>query len=377
MKKITMFLLVAGFALTLGIACLSTSSSSDSDGTTTSTDSGGTTTGTTISINGAVNATRSNLSVRRLIQKSVSVDACPTEEADGTPINSPTLTPSTYEISIERLSLLKSDGTAVDVIYSSDDPTLYVSDLSDDLVFADATEFSETGTYSGIEIVLFYLDQGLSMVISSESETESVRNTRMIFHDYLDADGDAILDEDGTAYPYERRDFLVAMDVDGEDVWHWANPDADTFYPITETRPDMNFLDLFADEAFWDRDDVTISSTDTTHTHTMGFSFDIDADGDGSADASPTFTIEEGSAYTVTLTFTFNNKFTYWENVDGTDGVFELGLDCGLHPFLPNIMMTIEETEATTDEETEVTTEEETETTTEETETITETTDEA
>ncbi len=75
----------------------------------------------------------------------------------------------------------------------------------------------------------------------------------------------------------------------------------------------------------------------------------IDTDGDGIADESPTFTIEEGEAYTLTLTFTFDNKFTYWENVGGTDGVFELGLDCGLHPFLPNIMMTIEEAEATTD----------------------------
>lgn len=351
MKKITMFLLVAGLALTLGVACNSTTSSSDSGGTTTSTDSGETTTstGTTISINGAVSSARSSLSAIRLITKVVGEDACPTEDDEGNPIASPTLTPSTYEISIERLSLLNSDGTAVNVICSPDDPTLYVSDLSDDLVFAGATEFSTPGTYSGIEIVLFYLDQGLSMVIASESATESVRNTRMIFHDYLDADGDTILDANDTAYPYEKRDFLVELDVDGEDVWHWVNPDADTFYPITETRPDINFLDLFADKAFWDRDDVKISSTDTTHTQTMGFSFDIDTDGDGMADGSPTFTIEEGTAYTLTLTFTFDNKFTYWENVDGTDGVFELGLDCGLHPFLPNIMMTIEETEATTD----------------------------
>ena len=342
MKKITMFLLVAGLALTLGVACNSTTSSSDSGGTTTSTD-------TTISINGAVSSARSSLSAIRLVQKLVGEDACPTEDDEGNPIDSPTLTPSTYEISIERLSLLDSDGTAVNVIYSPDDPTLFVSDLSDDLVFAGTTEFSTPGTYSGIEIVLFYLDQGLSMVITSESATESVRNTRMIFHDYLDADGDPILDAIDTAYPYEKRDFLVALDVDGEDVWHWVNTDADTFYPITETRPDINFLDLFADEAFWDRDDVTISSTDMTHTQTMGFSFDIDTDGDGMADESPTFTIEEGTAYTLTLTFTFDNKFTYWENVDGTDEVFELGLDCGLHPFLPNIMMTIEETEATTD----------------------------
>ena len=342
MKKIIMFLLVAGFALTLGVACSSTTSSSDSDEATTSSD-------TTISIKGAVNSTKSSLSAIKLVPRVVVENPCPIEDNEGNPINSPTLTPSTYEISIERLSLLDSDGTAVNVIYSPDDPTLYVSDLSNDLVFAGATEFSTPGTYSGIEIVIFYLDQGLSMVIESESATESVRNTRMIFHDYLDADDDPILDVNDIAYPYEKRDFLVTLDVDGEDVWHWVNPDADTFYPITETRPDINFLDLFADEAFWDRDDVTISSTDTTHTQTMGFSFDIDTDGDGIADESPTFTIEEGEAYTLTLTFTFDNKFTYWENVGGTDGVFELGLDCGLHPFLPNIMMTIEETEETTD----------------------------
>ncbi len=79
MKKIIMFLLVAGLALTIGVACGSTTSSSDSDGTTTSSDSDETTTSSdaTISIKGAVNSTKSSLSAIKLVPRVVVENPCP------------------------------------------------------------------------------------------------------------------------------------------------------------------------------------------------------------------------------------------------------------------------------------------------------------
>jgi hypothetical protein len=160
------------------------------------------------------------------------------------------------------------------------------------------------------------------------SDTETVYATRGYF------------DTVGNVYP---RDVTIFSDT----TECWVNrklddPDPFGLIPVTESHP-FQVLDLWADENFWGRYPITISTADTS----FGTSFSFNMAGE-----EGTLVIPDSltGSYVVSFEFDVTDRFTYWEYLEtlqtsDADGTFTVGYDCGYRILFPNVQISFTEKE--------------------------------
>ncbi|MDY7031793.1 MAG: hypothetical protein SVY10_07780 [Thermodesulfobacteriota bacterium] len=313
---------------------------SDDTGSNGTSDTSGTSAGSGIRVLGSFSG-MSGASLNAVLKTIVRADfnddpsLCPDETGGGV---SASTTPTNYIVALKKLTLLGDTGTTDYVLFEAEDAEeAYVVDfLNDDVTFFSSDDYPDPGTYNGFEIEVFYIEMEIPMIIPAISDTEENYNTR----GYFDTVGNCV-----------KRDVTVFYDSDedGTEEEYWIDrkndsPTAFELISVENSHPDQ-VLDLWADEDFWDRDPVTISTDDTSYG--TDFRFEL-------ADGSSGLTISESTSglYTVTLNFDVSFTFTFWEYLETgdsaeADGTFMVGFDCGYRIMFPNVVISVESDEGT------------------------------
>jgi hypothetical protein len=253
---------------------------------------------------------------------------CPDETGGGVSAN---ITPSAYTVALKRMTLLgdTSVGTADYELFSTGSAdSAYVADFVTDTTFFTSETLPPAGTYKGVEIEVFYIEMELPMIVPAISDTETVYVTRGYF------------DTVGNVYP---RDVTIFSDT----TECWVNrklddPDPFGLIPVTNSHP-FQVLDLWADENFWGRYPITISTADTS----LGTDFTFNMAGSGGTLVIPD---SLSGSYVVSFEFDVTNRFTYWEYLEtletsDADGIFTVGYDCGYRILFPNVEILFTEEE--------------------------------
>lgn len=258
---------------------------------------------------------------------------CPDETGGGVSAN---ITPSEYIVALKRFTLLgdSDSGTEDYDVFSADSVAeAYLANSDETEAFFSSESLPPAGSYSGIEIEVFYIEMYLPMIIPALSEMEANYRTR----GYFTAVG-SIEPRDVTFYDDNETD-----DDESDDTESWINRQTDTDNPyelvsVTDEHP-FQVLDLWSDDDFWGRDPVTISTEDELGTD---FSFTMSDDSLGLMipDAA------EG-IYEITMGFDVTDRFTFWEYLENggaadADGSFTVGYDCGYRILFPNVLFEID-----------------------------------
>ncbi len=253
---------------------------------------------------------------------------CPDGATGGVSAN---ITPTSYTVALKRMTLLgdTSVGTADYELFSTSSiDSAYVADFATDTTFFASDTLPPPGTYSGVEIEVFYIEMELPMIVPAISDTEAVYTTRGYF------------DTVGNICP---RDVTIFSDT----TECWINRKLDDpipygLIPVTESHPDQ-VLDLWADENFWGRYPITISSDEVS----LGTDFTFNM-----SSGSETLEIPDSlsGSYVIAFEFDVTDRFTFWEyleTLDSTDadGVFTVGYDCGYRILFPNVEISFTEEE--------------------------------
>jgi len=253
---------------------------------------------------------------------------CPDETGGGVSAN---ITPTAYTVALKRMTLLgdTSVGTADYELFSTSSvDSAYVADFVTDTTFFASDTLPPAGTYAGVEIEVFYIEMELPMIVPAISDTEAVYTTRGYF------------DTVGNVYP---RDVTIFSDT----TECWINrklddPDPYGLIPVTNSHPDQ-VLDLWADENFWGRYPITISSADVS----LGTDFTFNmASGGGTLEIPDSLS----GSYVISFEFDVTDRFTFWEYLETldssyADGKFTVGYDCGYRIFFPNVEISFTEEE--------------------------------
>ncbi|MFH1017945.1 MAG: hypothetical protein V1798_07170 [Pseudomonadota bacterium] len=245
---------------------------------------------------------------------------CPDQTGGGVSAN---LSPTAYTVALKKMTLLGAEGTADFELFSASSlDQAYTADFVADPVFFASDTFPDPGTYTGIRIEVYYVEMSIPMILPAVFEDEASYRTR----GYFAAVGNIV-----------KRD--VTVFVNDAESWIDRKTDSVTaFEPVavTSEHPDQ-VLDLWADDAFWLRDPVTISTADTEFGNDFTFRM---------ADGSGNFVIPENppASFTITLSFDVANKFTFWEFLptlsnSEADGKFKVGYDCGYRIMFPNVLV--------------------------------------
>ncbi len=253
---------------------------------------------------------------------------CPDETGGGVSAN---ITPSAYTVALKRMTLLGDTlmGTADYELFSTGSvDSAYVADFVTDTTFFASDTLPPAGTYTGVEIEVFYIEMELPMIVPAIIDTELVYSTRGYF------------DSVGNIFP---RDVTIFSDT----TENWVNrklddPNPFGLVPVTNSHPDQ-VLDLWADENFWGRYPITISSADTS----LGTNFTFNmAGGEGILVIPDSLS----GSYIVSFEFDITDRFTFWEYLEtldsaDADGKFTVGYDCGYRILFPNVEISFTEEE--------------------------------
>jgi len=242
---------------------------------------------------------------------------------------SASVSPASYVVALKRLTLLgdESSGTADYELFSADSvDQAYVADFTSDVTFFSSDSYPPPGIYNGLEIELFYVEMQIPMVVPAISDIEDLYTTRGYFTQVGNVlPRDVTIFSEGTEYWINRK-----MD----------DPEPFGLVPVTDPHPDQ-VLDLWADEAFWGRDPITISTADTSYG--TGFTFRL-------ADDSDQLVVPDDPTglYEITFLFDVTDTFTFWEYLENgqpedADGVFTVGFDCGYRILFPDVVISIEQ----------------------------------
>lgn len=268
----------------------------------------------------------------------------------GTSANS---SPEGYTVALKTLTLLGDDSTDDYEGFSAEAvEDAYIADFVNDTTFFDSETYPDPGTYEGIEMEVFYIEMEIEVYIprlnyALEDSTYTFTSDVYTMRGYFDTVGDI-----------EPRDVTVFWDDPDDDpdageqeYWIDRQMDHDTPFGLVsvddEERPWQTF-DLWADENFWGRDPVTISTSEEFRAN-FGTGFDFEL-----AEGTEDFTIPEDpeGVYEVAFEFDVQETLTWWEyleEVDGAvdtesaDGLFALGFDSGYRFFFPRVMISMEE----------------------------------
>ncbi len=233
------------------------------------------------------------------------------------------LTPRAYTVAFKRIVIKEVDEDTDEVLvehelFSADsvDEALIV-DLLDSLSL-DVLEAEDLpdGAYNQVDIEVFYLDMTVA-TLYPDDESHDI-TYRMVYEDM------GVL---------EQRDFLLELDPDwmeeGSELaasvtdvgWYWmemSDPDNVVAVDWTAAHPSFHVLDLFANEEFWSSEHKVLEG--------------------GRIDPPLEYDAEVGGIVTIEFDVTgaFNFK-DYYDDETEADGLWEIRLDGGIHPFPPVI----------------------------------------
>jgi hypothetical protein len=252
---------------------------------------------------------------------------CPDETGGGVSAN---ITPSAYTVALKRMTLLgdTSLGTANYELFSTSSvDSAFIADFVTDTTFFASDTLPPAGTYTGVEIEVFYIEMELPLIVPAISDTEKVYVTR----GYFDTVGNIV-----------PRDVTILLDS-GE---FWINRKLDDpvpfgLIPVTTSHPDQ-VLDLWHDDNFWGRYPITISTADTL----LGTDFTFNMIGGGNLVIPDSLT----GTYIISFEFDVTDRFTFWEyletlNPADADGTFTVGYDCGYRILFPNVRISFTQLE--------------------------------
>lgn len=194
------------------------------------------------------------------------------------------------------------DALIVDLLDTAASDVLDVKELTD-------------GTYNKVDIEVFYLDMTIPTLYPGQTSHDIAY--RMVYEE-MDV--------------LEPRDFLIYLDPSwmesGTELasavmntgWYWMErEDPDHVEPVAgaSAHPEFNVLDLFADDEFWS----------SAHKVLEG----------GRIEPPLEYDSKTGGILTITFDVTgmFNFK-DYYDEATPADGLWEIRLDGGIHPFPPN-----------------------------------------
>jgi len=253
---------------------------------------------------------------------------CPDETGGGVSAN---ITPTAYTVALKRMTLLgdTSMGTVDYELFSTGSAdSAYVADFVTDTTFFASDTLPLAGTYTGVEIEVFYIEMELPLIVPAISDTEAVYSTRGYF------------DSVGNIFPRDVTFFSDTTEC-------WVNrklddPDPFGLISVTNSHPDQ-VLDLWADENFWGRYPITISSADTS----LGTDFTFNMAGGGGTLVIPD---SLSGSYIISFEFDVTDRFTFWEYLEtldltDADGIFTVGYDCGYRILFPNVEISFTEEE--------------------------------
>ncbi len=233
------------------------------------------------------------------------------------------LTPTAYTIAFKRLVLKQVDEATEEVLAEVE--LLSASAVDDALVVdlenASAEDLVDVaslpaGTYNQIDIEVFYLDMTVATLYPGSTSHDI--QYRMVYD---------------TIGVLEPRDFLLYLEPEwmtgGDELaaavtvadWYWmemGNPDHVVAVTGAAAHPDFPVLDLFANDAFWSQEHRVLEG--------------------GLIEPPLVYDPNEGGVVTITIdvTETFNFKDYHDESV-AADGLWEIRLDAGIHPFPPRL----------------------------------------
>lgn len=337
MQQLYSLLLICVFAFSALQGCSSSSTGDDDD------DDNDVTSG--ITIVGAVTGTADAGLVKsvkfstKFADFNDNADLCPATEDDPENATSAVNTPSSYTIALKKFTLV---GDAEYEVFSADSvDNAYISDFEADTTFFSSETYPTAGTYTGIEIELFYIEMEVPMIIPALGDTEAtIYTTRGYFDDV------------GNVQP---RD--VTIFSEGTEYWINRQTDSDDPYGLVAVTEDHPFqvLDLWSDENFWGTEDdprepLTICTEDVDTDTCTGSELGTELTFNMEDEAGLTIPDTASGLYTITMTFDVANRFTFWEYLENglaadADGIYTVGYDCGYRIFFPDVTITMEESE--------------------------------
>ena len=258
---------------------------------------------------------------------------------------SATIPPEYYTVALKKLTLLgdSSAGTAdYEVLSESILQTAEAVDFMNATTFFESDTFPTAGTYSGIQMEVFYIEMQVPVVIPMISYNEATYTMRGYFTEV-----DNIQPRDITVFHDDNQDGI------SEEFWISEDLDANEPYglvAVTGNRP-LEVFDLWENQVFWAQDPVIISTAANLQGTDFTFSFE---------EGTTTFVTPENPIddYEITLNFNVTNRFNWWEylydeadeltsdpTVDAShaDGMSVIGFDAGYSILFPNVQLSVDE----------------------------------
>jgi hypothetical protein len=253
---------------------------------------------------------------------------CPDGAGGGVSAN---ITPSAYTVALKRMTLLGDSSTATadyELFSTGSIDSAYKVDFVTDTTFFASDTLPPVGTYVGVEIEVFYIEMELPLIVPALSDTQAVYITR----GYFDTVGN-VVPRDVTIFS-DTTECWIDRQIDGADPYG--------LIPVTNSHP-FQVLDLWADDNFWGRYPITISSADIS----LGTDFTFNMSTGGEALVIPD---SLSGAYVILFEFDVTNRFTFWEYLEtldsaDADGVFTVGYDCGYRILFPDVQISFTEEE--------------------------------
>lgn len=354
MKRVLLYCTVF-LAVGCLMACGSSSSSSGGGGT----DSGIQVVGSVTGLNASVAAPTQMVNIAKEDHDPADSSRCPTTSQS----NSFSVTPTSYYVTLKKLTLLGSAATGTadyDLIDVASLAAATEVDFSTTSIFTSSTTFPPAGTYDGIEIEVYYIGMDVPMVVPAVNADNGVGTftsasylTRGYFQDVSNID---------------PRDVTIFADTgSGIAEEYWVNRQTDLPNPyaleaVTGGHPNQ-VLDLWSDADFWCengiettagctdgwRDPMTICTRATSNCDpaVQGTDFTFEITG-----GLPELVIPTGATglYTITMRFDVTDTFTFWGDTNFSDpttelyGTFRVGYDCGYRIMFPNVEITLAST---------------------------------